>query len=340
MILFIKRKLNTKRKNFRKEAFSILEMLVAVSVFSGLLLLLSSVVAVVTDAWVKSEQTIQTNQRARAALELFTREVTPAVVDTRMQFIVAPGEDLDVVSAHNIAPNSPAAFWMAPLGTGGELRCVGYYLYRNEELKHFRLKRIYIRENNEDGYFPKLVDLANARNVGMRTDPVTSKWFTANWEKEAFDDNSAGNQKVIVSTVADGVIAFWVQCLDLLGNPIPLVSESENHPRSDLLFNSAAYFHMATSTPFDNGDSFVYLAKSPFVMKAHRLPAEMEITIVTIGDVVLDRDYSIPRMENVINENGSLNIGKSVNLFFEKLKTVGIKDAEVYTTRVKLSNGA
>jgi len=315
-------------------------MLVAVSVFSGLLLLLSSVVAVVTDAWVKSEQTIQTNQRARAALELFTREVTPAVVDTRMQFIVAPGEDLDVVSAHNIAPNSPAAFWMAPLGTGGELRCVGYYLYRNEELKHFRLKRIYIRENNEDGYFPKLVDLANARNVGMRTDPVTSKWFTANWEKEAFDDNSAGNQKVIVSTVADGVIAFWVQCLDLLGNPIPLVSESENHPRSDLLFNSAAYFHMATSTPFDNGDSFVYLAKSPFVMKAHRLPAEMEITIVTIGDVVLDRDYSIPRMENVINENGSLNIGKSVNLFFEKLKTVGIKDAEVYTTRVKLSNGA
>lgn len=340
MILFIKRKLNTKRKNFRKEAFSILEMLVAVSVFSGLLLLLSSVVAVVTDAWVKSEQTIQTNQRARAALELFTREVTPAVVDTRMQFIVAPGEDLDVVSAHNIAPNSPAAFWMAPLGTGGELRCVGYYLYRNEELKHFRLKRIYIRENNEDGYFPKLVDLANARNVGMRTDPVTSKWFTANWEKEAFDDNSAGNQKVIVSTVADGVIAFWVQCLDLLGNPIPLVSESENHPRSDLLFNSAAYFHMATSTPFDNGDSFVYLAKSPFVMKAHRLPAEMEITIVTIGDVVLDRDYSIPRMENVINENGSLNISKSVHLFFEKLKTVGIKDAEVYTTRVKLSNGA
>ncbi len=299
-----------------------------------------SAVGLVSDTWVKSEQTVQSNQRARAALELFTREITPAVVDTRMQFIVAPGEDLDEVNSKNIAPNSPAVFWMAPLGNGGELRCVGYYLYRNDENKHFRLKRIYIREGNENGYFPRLGDLADARNMAIRTDPVTSDWFTGNWDTEAFDDQSTDNPKVIVSTVADGVIAFWVQCLDLLGNPIPLVSESKNHPKSDLLFNSAAYFHMATSTPFDNGDSFVYLADSPFVMKAHRLPAEMEITIITIGDLVLDRGYSIPQMANTINKSGSLDVAGAVILFLEKLKSGGITDAEVYTTRVKLTNGA
>jgi len=340
LILLTSQKLNTKQKVIRTEAFSLFEMLVAVSVLTVLLMLLMSIVGVVTDVWVESERTVQANQRARAGLELFAREVTPAVVDTRMQFIVAPGEDLEEVGAKNIAPDSPAVFWMAPLGKGGELRCVGYYLYRNEEIKHFRLKRIYVRDGNENGYFPKLIDLANARNLDIRTDSLTSKWFTFNWDEEAFDDNSADNRKVIVSTVADGVVAFWVQCLDLLGNPIPFVSESKNHPQSELLFNSAAYFHMATSTPFDNGDSFIYLAKTPFVMKAHRLPAEIEIAIITIGDLTLERNYSIPQMKNVLNENGGLDMKGSVDLYLEKLEKTGIKDAEVYTTRVKLSNGA
>ncbi len=317
-----------------------MELLLAMTVLTILLLLLMSAVAIITDVWVESERTIQSNQRARASLELFTREITPAVVDTRMQFIVAPGKNLEKVGAQNIALNSPAVLWMAPLGKGGELRCIGYYLYRNEKNNHYRLKRIYIRKDNENGYFPKLIDLVNARNLDIRTDPVSSGWFIYNWDSQAFDDTSTYNQKVIVSTVADGVIAFWVQCLDLLGNPIPLVSESQYHPHSDLLFNSAAYFHMATSTPFDNGDSFVFLAKTPFVMKAHRLPAEMEISIITVGDVVLKRGLSMPQMENVLRKNGSLDIEGSVKLHIKKLEESGITEVEVYTTRVKLTNGA
>ncbi|NOY00219.1 MAG: hypothetical protein GXP30_10855 [Verrucomicrobia bacterium] len=333
--------MNIKRKNSITitNAFSVIELLLAVTVLTILLLLLMGVVAIITDVWVESERTIQSKQRARASLELFTREITPAVVDTRMQFVVAPGKNLEKVGAKFIAPDSPAVLWMAPLGIGGELRCVGYYLYRNEKNNHYRLKRIYIRKDNQDGYFPKLIDLMNARNPGIRTDSLSSRWFVDNWDSRAFDDTSAYNQKVIVSTVADGVVAFWVQCLDLLGNPIPLVSESQHHPRSDLLFNSAAYFHMATSTPFDNGDSFVYLAKTPFVMKAHRLPAEMEISIITIGDVVLERGLSIPQMENVMSKNGSLDMKGSVKLHMEKLQESGITEAKVYTTRVKLSNG-
>jgi len=342
LIRITDRKLNTEQKyiRIRNDAFSLLEMLLTITVLTMLLLMLMSVVAIVTDIWVESERAVQSSQRARAGLELFTREVTPAVVDTRMQFIVAPGKHLGAVGAQAIAPNSPAVFWMAPLGKGGELRCVGYYLYRNERIRHFRLKRIYIRPDNEYGYFPNLVDSVNAGNVNNRTDAITSKWFINNWDVKAFDDYSAGNQKVIVSTVADGVVAFWVQCLDLLGNPIPLVSKSKFHPRSDLQFNSAAFFHMATSTPFDDGESFVYLAKTPFVMKAHRLPAEIEIAIVTVGDIILGSDISIPQMENILNKNGSLDIKGSVDLFIKKLEKSGVLGAEVYTTRVKLTNGA
>ena len=47
------------------------------------------------------------------------------------------------------------------------------------------------------------------------------------------------------AAVSDGVIAFWVQCLDILGNPVPILADAKNHPDTNLIYNSAGYFNMA-----------------------------------------------------------------------------------------------
>ena len=266
------------------------------------MVLLFGALEVVSSAWIDGERRIDTHQRARGALELVARELTPAVVDTRMQFVMLPSYLLADVGATHVVPNSPAMLWMAPIGTNGELRCVGYYLYRDTERKFYRLKRIFIKPDN-DLYFPKLTNYDNAR-------------------------------------AADGIIAFWVQAYDLLGNPIPWVSESVNHPSSDLIYNSAAYFQMATTTPFDNGESFAYLSESPMVMKGNKVPAEIEISVVTIDRTTMARDPEIPEMQLILRADGSLDVDESVDLFLEELKANGINRSKVFSTRVKLVNGA
>ena len=144
-----------------------------------------------------------------------------------------------------------------------------------------------------------------------------------------------------MSTVADGVIAMWIQCYDLLGNPIPWVSEDENHPSSDVIFNSASMFVMATSKPFDNGKSFVYLSDTPTSVKGNRLPAAVGITIVTLDSVTLERHAEdIPEMENVLTDAGALDVDKSLEEYQKELKLLGINNARTFTTRVKLATGS
>jgi hypothetical protein len=135
------------------------------------------------------------------------------------------------------------------------------------------------------------------------------------------------------------VIAFWVQCLDVLGNPIPFLSKSTVHPASELQFNSAAYFEVATSTPFDTGASFQYLAASPQAMKANRVPATLDLTIVTIDSRTLARGVAIPVQANIYDAKGALDVDASRKQFETLLQQNNIYNARVFSTRAKLVNG-
>lgn len=305
-----------------------------------LMLILLGALSSVSKFFLDSEKKVQSMDGGRSSLELLTRELAPAVVDTRMQLVVIPGETLQSCGATEIAPQSPAIIWMAPLGKSGDLRCVGYYLTRNQDEKRYRLKRIYIRDDNPDGYFPKVINLeAGGKSMVQRTDPLSADWYTSEWDTKAFDEEQGSGDEVVVSTVASGVIAFWIQPLDHFGNGIPWLSQSVNHPSSTMMFNSAAYFHMAENSPFEDGSTFVYLREQPMVMKANRLPPEVEIAIVTVGDEVLNRDLELPEMINVFQDNGSLDLRGSLDSYLKKLQATGIPDAEAFITRVKLANG-
>ena len=158
-----------------------------------------------------------------------------------MQFVVLPAEELGKAGAMHIVSNTPAILWMAPLGEQGSLRCIGYYLFREETERVSRLKRIYISPENK-AFFPRMLDIRNPGDTTTRTSAVNADWFLRNWNAKAFNEEDIENDSVIVSTVADNVIGLWIQCIDMLGNPIPWLSNAPNHPKSELIYNSAATF--------------------------------------------------------------------------------------------------
>jgi len=338
-----------------------------------LLVMMISVTESASRAWRDGRSRTENFQSARTALEIMTRELTPAVVDTNIQFVIAPPEVIttrippssnpnEKNEANFIALNAPVLLWLAPLGETGELRTLGYYLTRDPNRDFYRLKRLYIappkRSDRIDSpYFPRLTLAASVTDLSLRTSPVNAVWFNRDWDLAAFDEenenkNQFGKDKVVASTAADGVIALWVQPLDLLGNPIPRLSRSTLHPKSkgvgyELEFNSAAYFQMATTKPFDDGESFHYLPhsdnvqdKSYHTMKANRLPAAVEITLVTLDSRSLRRHPKVPEQPEHPNSDLVLNVARELKEFQHLLDEAGIRNTRTFTTRVKLVNGS
>src|SRR5690606_97383 len=116
-------------------------------------------------AWRQGQNHTEAFQSARTSLEIMARELNPAVVDTRLQFVIGPPSILSSVGVTNIAPNTPVMLWMSPLGSKGDLRCIGYYLHRDETKKFYRLKRLHISQydhnNTPSPYFPRMVNPSN-----------------------------------------------------------------------------------------------------------------------------------------------------------------------------------
>jgi len=324
-------------------AFTLVELLVSISLLTFIMLILAGVTDAASRAWSGGKSRTETFQSARTALEIMARELSPAVVDTRMQFVVAPASLLTDAGAQNVAPNTPAMLWMAPLGEDSSLRCVGYYLYRDEARKFHRLKRIYIAPPTDakpSEYFPRMINKNNPRDPELRTSPVDAEWFTRSWNEDTFDEENPNNADAVVSSAVDGVVAFWVQCLDVLGNPVPLLSQSTVHPASKLDYNSAAYFQVATSTPFENGRTLQFLAASPQAMKANRVPAAIDLTVITIDSKLLERGVKIPAQVNHYDSAGGLDVEASIRQFQTLLQKNGIHNARTFSTRAKLTNGS
>ena len=326
-----------------KRGFTLVELLISMTLLSLIMIILTSIIDSAHRAWKEGQSRTEAFQSARTCLEIMARELTPAVVDTRMQFVVAPGTLLSDYGAANVAPNSSTILWMSPLGSESDLRCVGYYLYRDEARKFYRLKRIFMGPEDIKGdavkYFPKMVNLENPRDPELRTSPVNADWFTRNWDEDTFDEEDVSNDDAVVSTAADGVVAFWIQCVDVLGNPIPSLSQSKIHPPSDLTYNSAAYFQIATSTPFETGGSFYYLKKTPQSMKGNKVPSAVDLTVVTIDTSILEKGLVPPQQTNVYDINGALDVEASVRQYEDDLRLRKIHTARTFTTRAKLVNG-
>ena len=322
------------------DGFSLVELMAATAFVAILIVVLAMATGAMTESWKQAESRLQGHQEGRAALDFLARELAPAVVDTRMQFVVMPAAMLADAGAANVTPDTPALLWMAPLGGRGDLRCVGYYLTRDDDRRRYELKRLFIAPDHPGGYFPRMINPANPRDPTLRTDPVSARWFLQNWDATAFDDDDPGNELAVTASAADRVIGFWVACIDRLGAPIPWLSHDANHPSTSLQFNSAAYFHLATESPFQNGTGIAYLTDSDQqAMKANLLPAAIEVALVTVDQQVLELGLEIPAPVTVLDALNRPDLEASLAAFETQLLANNIRTARVFRTRIELING-
>jgi prepilin-type N-terminal cleavage/methylation domain-containing protein len=322
----------------KQRGFSLLEVTISIAVLGMIGILLASMLGAAGNNWLRGEEIVQTYQAGSTALELMAREVSGATIDTCQQFTVMPGSLLGKCGCEKIEPDSQATMFVAPIGRDGEIRRVGYYLERNDERQFYRLKRIYIGPEDEDyfgGDFNSYVDDPNP--YATPTQPAN---FLSSLDSNAFNDSDPDNRKSVVAPIADGVLAFWIQCFDTLGNPVPWASEDPLHPKTPLIYNSAALFQMATTKPFEDGTSFRYFPNVDNATKGDKLPAAIEFTMVTLDMESISRaneNLGIPRMTNIMTAE-TLDVEASLRRFQEELQTSQINNARTFTSRVKLAN--
>jgi type II secretory pathway pseudopilin PulG len=314
------------RSHRRAKAFTLIEMIVSMAIMILVVLLFASVFRSVNSAWVQGEQQVEIFQNGRAILELITRELSQALISPNLQLIDSPV--ITTVCA-NQAPCS-SLFWQAPLisSTTGNVCEVGYYLTRQNptgtSVGLYQLERFFIAPNASTTTpylttYPYLITSQTPSSTG-------ATWLTGLQQA----DFAAAS-----SVVSDGVLAFWVRCIDQNGYPIPWMT-------STVKFNSAGFFQPAqpNTVPAANVvGMFPPWTSSTSTSPANRLPAAVEITIVTVDSKTLAKKPVIPSLASYqpVNEN---DIQNQVNLFNAALLADNVKTARTFISRIDLVNAS
>ena len=112
-----------------KRAFTLVELLIAITILVSIVLLLTAMVSGVSRAWTSGEQRVAQFQDGRAVLDLMARELSQAVISPSLQFVQNP----TLPAAANQRAGSDSIFWQAPgtSTTSGNLAEIGYYLVQN-----------------------------------------------------------------------------------------------------------------------------------------------------------------------------------------------------------------
>jgi hypothetical protein len=292
-------------------AFTLIELLIAAAILSSLVLLLTAMLSGINRIWVASEQRVSEFQDGRAILELMSRELSQAVISPSLQYVQNPL----MAAGLNQRANSDSIFWQAPASatTSGNLAELGYYLAEDHSqtgAQIYQLKR----------FFVPPTDGSNYQIFSPPNQPTDA---SAPWVTSFVTTNTT-------TTVASGVIAFWVRCYDGNGDLIPWLSA--NAPAvGPMKFNSAAHFQPAIP---GQTSSFKYTNTSN-TARANLLPAAVELTIVTLDPQTFKRNPSIPAQNAQSAPDDLPTVRDSFN---RQLITNSIRTGHTFSTRVKLVN--
>ena len=291
--------------SIRKTGFTLVELLIAITILTSVVVLLTSLLSGVSRAWIAGEQQVETFQDGRAILELISREVSQALISQKLQFVQNP-----TLTGVNQRANSSSLFWQAGLTptTNGNVCEVGYFLVEDPAQHTFQLKR----------FFVPPTDATNYQIFANPPSDSAALWVT----------NFVGNA-TLNTVVSDGVVAFWVRCMDVNGDAIPWVP-----PAPPLHFNSGAHFQPAVPSPAPS-PNFKYTNPSS-TAQAHLLPASVELILVTVDSKTMQRSRaSIPSLPVL---TGPQDVPSAVITFNQDLVANKVQTARTFSKRLALKN--
>lgn len=338
---------NTPRLGGKPNAFTILELLVAMTVLLIIVVAVAGLAAGASRIWVQSERNTEQYQNGRAIVELISRELVQAANGPRLQFVDSPGgikwpdtstePHQAIVSGGGMATSS--LFWQAPVSRAvsssssppvpvSDLSIVGYYLARYDAPAgtrgRFQLRRVFIPPT-----------LASTNDVNPQfhlydsaPDKTTAKWLT-DLPPDAFDTTKSTS---VVSVVSDGVVGFWTRCFDETGQPIDWMYPSTRN-LADIKFNSAGCFQPAVVA----SNQKLRWTNPNQTAQTFRLPASVELTLITVDQ--RDVTQAATNMPQVPSFDSPTAVLTSIDAMNKALRnTPHIQTARTFSTRVYLTN--
>ena len=286
-------------------AFSLVEMLVALAIFSIIMLVLLSVTTSLMVTWQLGQARNERRTEGRTVLERMSRDLRVAsiplgkTIGTNLTFIINPAG----VSATYELPQ--AIFFQAPVasdgGTNGNLAVVGYFIQWINGTPS--LTRVLINPSSAGNY---------------------SIYSTTNWINDGLLQTNAPATQAsgYVGLLAENVLGLWVQALDPQGKPIQqttgLPGESFDS-RLPYSYTNSVY----TTVPTTN--------------LAPVLPAAVQIAIVVIDSRTAKRLTGVDPKEKPSANSG--NFWNDIQNFYTNLPSVLQKGAEIQTTTVDIASG-
>lgn len=192
------------------EGFTLVELLLSVTILALLLTLMLSMISHVTNLVQQAEASKNRRQTARFALEKIARDLEVALFPIDRQ----SSNSLQFVCNPSIAPNFPnSAFWQAALsgeGTTGDIAEVGYFIdwASNPAGETFpELRRYYVPPDAEDS---------------IHQNPTN--WLTTSKiEKYAPGSDGTGNH-ALRGLIASHVLGLWMTLFDAEGKHLASTS--------------------------------------------------------------------------------------------------------------------
>jgi len=315
-----------------RTAFTLLEVLVALAVFSLLVVALFTVMSQVSGTWQQAQARIEPRQSGRAILDYISRELQmarlpadrsmfyssptapPQAAQLGLQFVINPA----TVSAAKFL-NPQAAFWQVPAtgNSNGGMAEVGYFVRW---------------DTNAAG---------NPRSMLCRflAPPGDSNYFIhsapANWITDSIIDavapgvaNPSNSAQSYRGWFADNVAGLWVKALDPLGNPITTNALGTAYA-AGTYDSRKGYRYLGT-----NGTNVIqsgYAASATNYQILATLPSAIEVSLVILDARAASRLTAVPT--NYLTATNA-------SAFVQGLPAKVRSGARIYSTRIKLDDPA
>jgi prepilin-type N-terminal cleavage/methylation domain-containing protein len=372
-----------------RRGFTLIEIIVSISIVLVMAIIFGTMINQMDEAWTIGQQRMQNFQDGRAILEMVARELAPATISPSLQFVQNPatassttltsllpsGTAQAMINDGNTPSLTPtdSLFWARPFtpNSYGNIYETGYMLTAaTGTTKKYQLLRFNLAPNaiatslttknthaSNSTYWIYDPLTAYATTQGYTTASPWPPYNDAPWLTTLASSSSTAFSSA-TSVVSDGVIGFWVRCLDKNGNAIPWLYQSSLYSSSfaktpNIKFNSAAAFNPAT---LGTANSFTYssppvpasisgstLTAPSGTVAANRLPTAVELTIITVDPQTLSRlqaqGLTVPAMPVAASATA---VPASIQTYVNSTLLAPpyeIRTARVFSTTVRLMNG-